>query len=547
MKPLVKSIWKEIGLLCIFIHTVLIGYAQNTYPQDVSYKKLPTNAIAAIAQGNPDEAIENLKNILSDFPSDAESHYCMAVAYAVKSNISKSMDHVKKALESGMPLERFIAGPKELLKNLLESSAFKEYAQGRYVKLVHGPMLGDVRPSSAKIWLRTDQETNVTIVVTENGKEKSKKFNGMTLTSHDYTCVIQVLELEPSTNYHYNILVAGSELFENGSFTTPGSIEQQVQLKIGFGGGAGYTPWLERMWDTLATQSFDAFLLLGDNVYIDYPEVPEAQRYCYYRRQSRTEFRRFTSNVPIYAIWDDHDFTVNDGEGGPEIETPTWKRPVWNLFKNQWPNPYYGGGNEHPGCWFDFSIGDIDFIMLDCRYYRENPEEVNDPSMLGKFQKDWLKERLRSSTATFKVIASSVPWASGTKPGSDDTWDGFPKERNEIFTFITENYIEGVLFISADRHRSDAWKIELPEGYTTFDLMSSRLTNVHTHDLMNGSIFGYNKKCSFGTLEFDTTIEDPTVTYLIKNIDNEEIHKMKIFKSQLDLEKDKFKNKKRLK
>ena len=399
-------------------------------------------------------------------------------------------------------------------------------------------------PTSAKIWLRTDREASVTVTLLEDGKEQRRKFEGNTSGINDFTSIIQISGLEPATSYSYSVFIGGSQLFQNGSFTTTMNNGQLVQLKIGFGGGAGYTPWFERMWDTLAAQSFDAFLLLGDNVYIDYPKVPEAQQYCYYRRQSRPEFRRFTPNVPIYAIWDDHDFTVNDGEGGPGIDTPSWKRPVWNLFKNQWPNPYYGGGNEHPGCWFDFSIGDVDFIMLDCRYYRENPKEVDDPSMLGEFQKDWLKERLKTSTATFKVIASSVPWARDTKPGSDDTWDGFPNEREEIFSFIAENNIDGVLLISADRHRSDAWKVEFPNGYTTYDLMSSRLTNVHTHDLMDGSIFGYNKKCSFGTLEFDTEAEDPSVTYTIKNIDNEEIHKMTIFKSQLDFEKEKVKNKK---
>ncbi len=543
MKSSIKFVRKSIAILILQMLAVSLGFAQSQVPQDVQYKKRPTNAIADIAQGNPDKAINNLENFVADFPKDAESHYCLAVAYSVKNDVPKAMEYVKKALESGMPMERFIAGPRELLKNLVESQAFSDFAQGRYVKLVHGPMLGDVTATSAKIWLRTDKEAHIIISLQEEGKNSLVRFEGNTSASNGYTSIIQLAGLEPSMSYLYTIQVDGSQMFENGSFTTFEENGRKVQLKIGFGGGAGYTPWYERMWDTLSTQSFDAFLLLGDNVYIDYPTIPEAQQYCYFRRQSRPEFRRFTPNVPIYAIWDDHDFTVNDGEGGAEIDTPSWKRPVWNLFKEQWPNPYYGGGDKQPGCWFDFSIGDIDFIMLDCRYYRENPKEVDDPSMLGKFQIDWLKERLKTSTATFKVIASSVPWAQNTKPGSDDTWDGFPNEREEIFSFIAENDIDGVLLISADRHRSDAWKVSLPNSYTTYDLMSSRLTNVHTHKLMDGSIFGYNKKCSFGTLEFDTTTDDPFVTYSIKNIDNEEIHRMTIFKSQLDFEKEKVNNK----
>ena len=519
-------------------------FAQGHFPKDEQYKKRPTNAMAAIALGNPNEAIQNLENFLKDFPNDAESHYCLAVAYSVKNNIPGAMKHVESALESGMPLERFIVGPRALLSNLAESQEFKDYMQGRYLKLVHGPMLGDVTPTGAKVWLRTDKASDVMVNLYNEGNHQAQKFEGKTTGSNDFATVIQLSGLEPSTRYAYAIHIDESKLFEHGNFKTPEESGQHIQLKIGFGGGAGYTPWFERMWDTLATQSFDAFLLLGDNVYIDYPEVPDAQRYCYYRRQSRPEFRRFTPNVPIYAIWDDHDFTINDGEGGPEIDTPSWKRPVWNTFKNQWANPYYGGGEAHPGCWFDFSKGDVDFIMLDCRYYRENPKDVDNPSMLGEYQKAWLKERLKSSKATFKVIASSVPWAVNTKPGSDDTWDGFPKERAEIFSFISENKINGVLLISADRHRSDAWKVELPEGYTTYDLMSSRLSNIHTHDLMDGSLFGYNKKCSFGTLEFDTKKEDPTVTYTIKSIDNEEIHKMTIYRNQLNFETDKVKNKK---
>ncbi|MFT7034089.1 MAG: alkaline phosphatase D [Cyclobacteriaceae bacterium] len=537
--------WSKYALLFVLILSSSMNtIGQNTVPQDIQYKKRPTEAIARIAQENPDEVIKEMEDFLSSFPTDAESLYCMAVAYSAKNKVPQAMTYVKRALESGLPIERFIAGPSNLLNKLVNSKEFKEYAQGRFVKLIHGPMLGDLTATGAKIWARTDKVAEVTLTVSENGQEWSKVFHETTSKENEYTAIVQLKELKPSTNYNYSVSVDGSQLFEKGTFTTAGNKGEKSKFRIGFGGGAGYTPWYERMWDTLAVQSFDAFLLLGDNVYVDFPKVTETQEYCYYRRQSRPEFRRFTPNVPIYAIWDDHDFTVNDGEGGPEIETPSWKRPVWNTFKNQWANPYYGGGKDHPGCWFDFSQGDVDFIMLDCRYYRENPKEVDDPSMLGEYQKVWLLDKLKSSTATFKIIASSVPWAKDTKPGSDDTWDGFPNEREEIFTFIEENKIDGVVLISADRHRSDAWKMQRPNGYVLYDFMSSKLSNVHTHNIMPNSLFGYNKKCSFGTLEFDTTLEDPTLTYIIKNIDNEEIHKMRVYKSELDFDDNKVKNKK---
>ena len=175
MKPLVKFIRYVLALFIIQMLAIHFGYAQNTVPQDVQYKKRPTNAIAAIAQGNPDEAIKNLENFLADFPNDGESLYCMAVAYATKNDVPKALDYVGKALESGMPIERFIAGPRDLLKNLVESEVFLEFANARYVKLLHGPMLGDVTPTNAKIWLRTDREANVTVTLLGDGKEQHRK------------------------------------------------------------------------------------------------------------------------------------------------------------------------------------------------------------------------------------------------------------------------------------------------------------------------------------------------------------------------------------
>ena len=230
------------------------------------------------------------------------------------------------------------------------------------------------------------------------------------------------------------------------------------KFTIAFGGGAGYVPPHERMWDTIGAIDPRALLLLGDNVYIDDPKTPEMQLFHYYRRQSQPEWSKLAKKVPIYAIWDDHDFTTNDGWGGPAIEEPTWKRDVWNVFKDNWDNPYYGGGEKQPGCWFDFWIGKVHFVLIDGRYYRESPKGKN-PSMLGSAQMKWLKKILKEP-ATFTVFCTNVPVTPKVKPGSKDTWDGFDGERQKIFQFIAKEKIPGVVILSADRHRSDAYKID---------------------------------------------------------------------------------------
>ena len=69
------------------------------------------------------------------------------------------------------------------------------------------------------------------------------------------------------------------------------------KFTIAFGGGSGYVPENERVWNTIGALEPRAVLLLGDNVYIDDPETPEMQRFHYYRRQSQPEWMRLAKRV----------------------------------------------------------------------------------------------------------------------------------------------------------------------------------------------------------------------------------------------------------
>jgi alkaline phosphatase D len=511
-------------LSCVFI-----------VPGQEEYKLQTRDAISLVVEGKLDAAIADMDGYLKKNPGDLESMYGLAVAYSQKRDIGRAIEYVKKAVDVGLPFGRFLAGPRDLLEPLTGSDEFKALAKKYGEELVHGPMLGCVTDSGANFWVRTASEAAVQVLVSASTDMEPpiKSDTAKTSKEKDYTAVVGVEGLQAARRYYYKLLIDGKEQPGARSFRTFPAAGSKAKFQIGFGGGAGYAPQHERMWNTIASHNLTAFLFLGDNVYIDHPTQRAVQQYCYYCRQSRPEFRRFIASTPIYAIWDDHDFVDNDGWGGPEIREPAWKIPVWRTFMNNWNNPYYAGGTEEqPGCWFDFSINGVDFFMLDGRYYRTKPKSQN-PSMLGPAQKKWLFEKLKASTGTFKVLASPVPWSFGAKPGSPDPWQGYKDEREEIFSFLEANKIDGVILISADRHRSDAWKIERPNGYDLYEFESSRLTNIHTHGLIPAAIFGYNEKCSFGMLWFDTTLTDPQITYQIVNIDDEVIYTLKLNKSQL--------------
>ena len=169
--------------------------------------------------------------------------------------------------------------------------------------------------------MRTDKEREVLLQVSDKQDFSSivTEAKGTSSQADDYTLVIKADGLKASTQYFYRLLVDGKVQETRGEQkvkTFPGKGEK-AKFSIVFGGGAGYTPQFERMWDTLRSHNPAAMLLLGDNIYIDTPEIQETQKYCYYRRQSRPEYNAYVAQTPIYAVYDDHDFGDNDCYGTP--------------------------------------------------------------------------------------------------------------------------------------------------------------------------------------------------------------------------------------
>ncbi len=498
---------------------------------NTQYKRRGQRQMLAIVEGQPDSAIAYCKKRLKQDPEDPEPFYMMSVAFSALNIVDSSYFYMMKAIEDGVPYSRFLAGPRKYLKTLYDSDEFKRYYEKNSIELVHGPMLGSVTERSVSVWLRTFNEVEVNIVVYEKDNP-SKKYYGKKKTSveNDYTTVIEVDGLSPNTSYRYDVIIGENSELDgtNPSFSTYPEKGKPGIYHIAFGGGAGFTPSHEYIWSNINSHDPDALFLLGDNVYIDLPGMPnEFHKFTYYRRQSNPDFRSLINNTPVYAIWDDHDAAMDDIWMGPFVDKPEWKIPNFTVFRNNWVNPYYGS-DEWPGCYFDFSIGDVDFFLLDGRSYRTCPFDTTYRTMLGPDQKKWLKNKLAESEAAVKVLVSPVPWSFKAKPGSHDTWAGFPEEREEIFDYIEHLKISGVILMAADRHRTDAWRIERTNGYDLYEFQSSRLTNMHTHQLMPEALIAYNEKCSFGLMTFDTVSKVPNIIFKIVNIDNVVIDSLRV-------------------
>lgn len=517
--------------------------SENPWDQRFFFKQNPPRLgqpqLLLLTQGKIKEAIDLCHQRLETDGSEVESHLILAYAFARQGAIDKAEASLIDALNNGLPPERILVGPRSLIKPLQNTKTY-QHLVATSTGLLQGPMLGAVTDRSARFWVRTLKESKVEIRIGIPGAFHRAVSSGSSRSEavKDFTAVVAVEDLDPNTEYVYKMLVDGRMIPSQPEwrFTTFPNNETEETVRVAFGGCAQYYPPYERMWDAIQVRRPDAFLILGDNVYIDLPQtVGPFHDYTYYQRQSRPEFRRLVAGTPIYAIWDDHDAGIDDVFLGVYTDKPAWKPQFFDLFRRNWNNPFYGQEPERPGVWFNFRVGSAEFFMLDGRYYRENFLEPN-PSMLGPEQKQWLFNALGKSTATFKLIVSPVAFSDDAKIDDDvlpsdgeypflakDVWSGFPGERQEIYDYLADNRISGVVLLSADRHRADLRINHRRRGYPLYELMCSWLTNPNPSHSSGTPLWEYFEKPSYALLSFDPGGPDPTLTMEVANIDGDTV------------------------
>jgi len=248
-------------------------------PRPKPYKGIAVKFITTIAEGKPNEAIKAAKAKLVEMPGDLESLYSLAVAYSVLKQPDKAMEYVRQAVEAGLPFARFYAGPRNLLAPLTASKAFSNFAASHPVDLVHGPMLGAMTDTSVRIWVRCAAEMPVEVMASANPDMSSAVKSPVVKAnaSRDFTAIAELTGLKADTTYHYQVLLDGKpvKIGQAPAFRTFPAKGSKTKFQVVFGGGAGYTPQHERMWNTLDKHHPLAYLAMGDNVYIDRPKSPE--------------------------------------------------------------------------------------------------------------------------------------------------------------------------------------------------------------------------------------------------------------------------------
>lgn len=365
-------------------------------------------------------------------------------------------------------------------------------------RLVAGPMPGYSAMRATTIWLQGNTDSQVTLEYwpeQQPGQRQSTAPQRLT-AEQQYATHIDITDLQPGTRYKYRVrlddepqafsrepgfqtqplwnwrrpppdfrMLAGSCAYVNDTaFDRPGKP---------YGSGYG-------IFEHMAGQSPDMMLWLGDNVYLreaDYDSYwGMAERYRHTR--ALPELQSLLRGTHHYAIWDDHDY-------GPDNANQAFplKQHSLELFRRYWANPAYGLPDA-PGVFTGFSFGDVDFFLLDDRYYRnaDNAPQTAAKGMLGAAQLAWLRDGLLRSRAPFKIIANGSQMLNDL--AGPEGWNHFRDERSGFLAWLVESSIPGVVFLSGDVHYSALFKMERDKDYPLYELSCSPLTaGPRTRDL----------------------------------------------------------------
>lgn len=347
-----------------------------------------------------------------------------------------------------------------------------------YPRLMQGPMVGAVTPTSIAVWLRLSGPYEVAVEYgTDPQLRDARRSAGHTVGADtDYAADVLLTDLEPGTRYYYRPLVEGASskyLAERPPFrtqTAPAS--RTAPFRVAFGSCARYQEDREQLvWRAVDRLRPDLFLWLGDNVYGD-SRLPQFIAEEWRRQRDVANLQPVNWSIPQLAIWDDHDYGLNDHD-----RTSPIKEQARAVFADYWANPAAGTA-DCPGVFFEYGYSGVDFFFLDVRTYRSPNADPDGPdkTMLGACQLAWLKERLATSRAPFKVLASGSGWTKAKGPGGD-SWAAFLTERDAFFAWLFEAGIEGVVLLSGDTHVGELNAVPHGHrsGYDLYELVSSPL------------------------------------------------------------------------
>jgi alkaline phosphatase D len=377
-------------------------------------------------------------------------------------------------------------------------------------RFTDGIASGDPTPGSISLWTRIDEVahrgTVQLEVAADRGFRKVVAHRSIATSAADNGSVKALVKgLKPHEQYWYRFATKSTDS-PVGTFRTAPPAGSKEPVKFAYFSCQDYTHGWYNALAKMADEDVDFVVCLGDYIYdeayyslangmgvrddkvgqhlpgYDLLSAVTLQQYRdkYSLYRSDKALRDLHTKVPMVAIWDDHE--VEDNYAGKEADGGL---PASHGFSRKRQAAAYRAWWESMPTFADpiyrrLQFGaNVDLIMLDQRRYRADQPcgdavapacaDWDQPrDFLGARQMAWAKDALSSSKAAWKVIGNEVMIMPTKVLGGSyftfDSWQGYPREREELLQHIASNQIQDVVFVTGDIHTFIAGDVRTQMG-----------------------------------------------------------------------------------
>ncbi len=332
----------------------------------------------------------------------------------------------------------------------------------------------------------------------------------------DHTVKIDVTGLRPDTTYYYRFRALGTTSAIGRTKTLPkGQVERLRMAVVSCSNfAAGYFNAYRQI---AARADLDMVVHLGDYIYEygagQYGNVRPCEpaneiltladyrmRHAQYKRDADSQAMH--RQHPLVAIWDDHETANNAWKDGAENHQaanegawPERVKAALQAYYEWMPVRVVDPANLRRNN-RSFAFGNlVDLIMLEERLGARSQQldgsiptplglaftqtgAFADPArqLLGKDEETWLFDKLRTSTAKWKVLGQGVMFAQLKVKGApnavggglffnSDQWDGYQPARDRVYNVIkgvnSSKPVNNVVVLTGDIH--SAWAADLTQ------------------------------------------------------------------------------------
>ncbi|WP_055591297.1 alkaline phosphatase D family protein, partial [Peterkaempfera griseoplana] len=343
----------------------------------------------------------------------------------------------------------------------------------------------------------------------------------------DHTVKADVRGLAADTSYWYRFTAGGVSSPTGRTRTTPAADATLDRLRLGVASCANWEAGYFSAYRHLAARGdLDALLFLGDYIYeyksgefcargtVVRPHQPPGETVTLADYRTRhgacktdADLQALHAQVPVVAIWDDHEFADNASSAGAVNHQPDTEGD-WGARVAAAKQAYFEWMPVRPSTagttYRRLRYGKLaDLHLLDERSFRTaqattGSGDVDSPdrTITGRAQLDWLKAGLSASDTTWRLIGNEVmisPVAFLSLPAfllrpiakllglpeeglavNTDQWDGYTHDRRELLDHLASHGIGNTVFLTGDIH--SAWACDVPAEAATYPASGSVAT-----------------------------------------------------------------------